>query len=103
MSDQLELWQTATSGLAKHMPIGSVSAEMPEGAIIQDQSADEDTIAVVYNKGETPPTITVTKMSPTMRAVQANGVTVAIVARADGPDLKPEDVVLVERYVSNAP
>ena len=56
-----------------------------------------DKVAVVYDKGDPPPHITVQEISGTVSSVHADGVAVAVVARATGPDLLAEDVLLVER------
>ena len=72
----------------------------PEGALIPDVEEHEDHIAVIYDKGEAPPEITITTVSRTVQTVLANGVAVAVVARATGPALTVDDILLVERFVS---
>ncbi|WP_212733839.1 hypothetical protein [Sulfitobacter sabulilitoris] len=79
------------------MPLGAPREPGPQGALIPDVADKSDQIAVVYNKGETPPRITITNVSRTVQAVMADGVAVAVVARADGPALSVEDILLVER------
>lgn len=86
-------WDRITS----MMPLSTPHTREPQGALIPDAKAQRDQIAVVYNKGDTPPRITVAEVSHAVQAVMANGVAVAMVARADGPTLKAEDVLLVER------
>lgn len=90
----------ARGGLARHMPLTSSWSNGPEGALIQDEQADEDRIAVVYDSGETPPEITITETAGSIQTICANGVAVAIIACADGPRLTVDDILLVERYVS---
>lgn len=93
---------TQMSGLARSMPIPTAWEKGPEGALIQDDTADQDQVAVVYDKGETPPEITITDLSNTVQAVNANGVAVAIIACSAGPRLTVDDVLLVERFVARA-
>lgn len=69
----------------------------PQGALVPDENADCDHVAVVYNKGDTPPQITVTDLSGSVQQVNADGVAVAVVARSSGPQLCADDVLLVER------
>lgn len=68
-----------------------------QGALVPDSDVDHDHIAVVYNKGDTPPEITIHQVSGTVHTVCANGVAVAVVARATGPAPRVDDVLLVER------
>ena len=79
------------------MPMAQHGKSEPEGALIPDALEDSDHIAVVYNKGETPPEITIKAVSGTVHTVCANGVAVAVVARATGPAPTIGDVLLVER------
>lgn len=58
-----------------------------------------DQVAVVYDKGQPPPRITVKQVSGSVHTVLADGVAVAIVASASRPTLNPDDVLLVERSV----
>lgn len=71
----------------------------PIGASVPDAEAPYDHVAVIYPKGQTPPMITVETLSDTVQTVLADGVAVAVVARADGPTLIPSDVLLIERVV----
>lgn len=100
MTRQMEGSYCNDSPLARRMPVTMGPASGPEGAIIPDLAEDEDKIAVVYDKGQTPPTITITDVSGGVQTVHANGVAVAIVACADGPRLTVGDVLLVERFVT---
>ena len=68
--------------------------------MIQDEQADEDRIAVVYDSGETPPEITITETAGSIQTICANGIAVAIIACAVGPRLTVDDILLVERYIS---
>ena len=70
-----------------------------QGALVPDSLHNSDHIAVVYNKGDTPPEITVHEVSGCVHKVCANGVAVAVVACSSGPALHAEDVLLVERTV----
>ncbi|MDG1069293.1 MAG: hypothetical protein P8P40_13095 [Sulfitobacter sp.] len=72
----------------------------PQGALVPDAQGDVDHIAVVYDKGETPPEITIKQISGTVQTVLANGIAVAVVARSNGKAPTVSDVLLVERRVS---
>ena len=85
-------------GLARNMPM--VGGEGTQCALIHDRSAENDRVAVVYDRGDTPPHITVTEVSDGVQAVHADGVSVAVIACAMGPRIRPDDVVLVERFVT---
>lgn len=71
----------------------------PQGILVPDAAHKCDKVAVVYTKGHTPPEITVQTISGAVQTVLADGIAVAVVARASGPMISPEDVLLVERYV----
>lgn len=87
--------------LARHMPIAHANSRGPEGAIIPDAIEEiADKIAVVYDRGNAPPNITITNVSGHVQTVHADGIAIAVVASAAGPRLTEEDVVLVERFVS---
>ncbi|NNE53303.1 MAG: hypothetical protein HKN30_13005 [Sulfitobacter sp.] len=89
-------WEGATGLAAATL----LSAEhTPQGALVPDTAQDCDQVAVVYNKGDTPPKITVEETDGPVQTVRANGIAVAIVARAFGPAISPDDVLLVERCV----
>lgn len=70
----------------------------PQGLLVPDTGFKTEKVAVVYNKGDTPPEITVQAISTDVQTVLADGVAVAVVARAAGPLISPEDVLLVERH-----
>lgn len=70
-----------------------------QGALVPDRLKDCDHIAVVYNKGDTPPEITIQQVSGSVHTVCADGIAVAVVARATGPAPKVDDVLLVERFI----
>ena len=70
-----------------------------QGALVPDSSEDMDHIAVVYDKGETPPRTTIKQVSGSVHTVLADGVAVAVVARSSGEAPSPSDVLLVERRV----
>lgn len=86
-------WDCAT-GL---MPTTSGEAQPPHGALVPNTLHDCDQIAVVYDKGQAPPKITITRVSGSVHTVLADGVAVAVVARASGPAPSVDDVLLVER------
>jgi hypothetical protein len=67
------------------------------GALVPDRNEDIDHIAVVYDKGEAPPHITIKQVSGTVHQVLADGIAVAIIARASGKAPAASDVLLVER------
>lgn len=71
----------------------------PQGMLVPDALHNYDHVAVVYDKGDTPPEITIREVSASVHTVLANGVAVAVVARADGPALSAHDVLLVERTI----
>ena len=75
-------------------------SDSPEGALLAGEEDSDGKIAVVYNHGDTPPEITIYQTGGHVQTVMANGVAVAVVARADGPRLTSKDVLLVERYVA---
>jgi len=70
-----------------------------QGALVPDSQHEYDHIAVVYNRGDTPPEITIKQISGGVHQVLANGIAVAIVAKTEGRAPTPDDVLLVERYV----
>lgn len=86
-------WEHATSV----MPTSAVYERCPQGALVRDTLHDCDQIAVVYDKGQTPPEITIARVSGSVHTVLADGIAVAVVARASGPAPVVEDVLLVER------
>lgn len=81
------------------MPNHSMRHSAPECALVPDTDHGSDHIAVVYNTGERPPEITIEQVSGSVHTVCANGIAVAVVARAMGPAPKIDDVLLVERYI----
>ncbi|MCZ4367164.1 hypothetical protein [Sulfitobacter dubius] len=86
-------WDCAT-GLT---PAKASEIPGPQGALVPDTLHDCDQIAVVYDKGQTPPRITIAQVSNSVHTVLADGVAVAVVARANGPAPSASDVLLVER------
>ncbi|MGJ8625369.1 MAG: hypothetical protein ACSHXB_00305 [Sulfitobacter sp.] len=86
-------WDNAPSLL----PAGAASDRNPQGALVPDVLHDCDQIAVVYDKGQTPPEITIRQVSGYVHTVLADGIAVAVVARASGPAPSAADVLLVER------
>ena len=86
-------WDCAT-GLT---PAKTSEIPGPQGALVPDTLHDCDQIAVVYDRGQTPPRITIAQVSNSVHTVLADGVAVAVVARANGPAPSASDVLLVER------
>ena len=82
---------------ASLMPVAAPAEAGPQGALVLDTLHDCDQIAVVYDKGENPPEITIREVSGSVHTVLANGIAVAVVARATGPAPTVDDVLLVER------
>lgn len=87
-------WQDAISLL----PASDPSQTGPQGALVPDSQHEFDHIAVVYDKGKAPPRITVEQVSGMVHKVLADGVAVAVVARAEGQVPDPSEVLLVERH-----
>lgn len=79
------------------MPFPDRAQRSPQGILVPNSRTKRDAVAVVYNKGAPPPEITVKAISGSVTSVLADGVAVAVVAHAKGPDLTPEDVLLVEQ------
>jgi hypothetical protein len=79
------------------MPLHADCEKGPKGALVPDRTGEIDHIAVVYDQGETPPEITIRHISKTVHTVLANGIAVAVVARAYGKAPSASDVLLVER------
>lgn len=77
-------------------PREAATAE-PRGMLVPNSRTNRDQVAVVYDKGNPPPEITIRSISGEVQSVLADGVAVAVVARAAGPGLSAEDVILVER------
>ena len=88
-------WETATSLTSKD----AREQIAPMGSLVHASRHNCDQVAVVYNKGQTPPHITVTQISRSVHTIHADGVAVAIIAGASRPTLDPADVLLVERSV----
>ena len=88
-------WDTATAVY----PMNDATAPCPQGLLVPDATQKCDHVAVVVDKGQNPPEITIKQVSGTVHTVLADGVAVAVVARATGPAPSVEDVLLVERHV----
>lgn len=84
------------------MPVSQAWENGPEGALIQDEEDSEDKIAVVYDRGDNPPEITVSVQDNNVQTVRANGIAVAVVACVGGPRLTAADILLVERFVARS-
>ena len=81
------------------MPLKAECEKGPTGALVPNAKGDTDHIAVVYDKGETPPTITIKQVSGTVHTVLADGIAIAVVARSTGDAPSASDVLLVERSI----
>jgi|TARA_B110000879_G_C10812574_1_gene370961 hypothetical protein len=81
------------------MPIQAQCERGLQGALVPDSSGETDHIAVVYDKGGTPPEIMIKQVSGSVHQVLADGIAVAIVARVSGDAPTPADVFLVERGI----
>jgi hypothetical protein len=88
-------WDNATSLRS----VAALKQDCPQGSFVHDVHHNCDQIAVIYNKGQTPPQITVKKVSSSVQTVLADGVAVAVVACTSRPTLHPDDVLLIERSI----
>ena len=102
MQDFRAISAHAGSGLARNMPVAKTWESGPEGALIQYEDDSEDKIAVVYDKGDNPPEITVSIQDNYVQTVRANGIAVAVIACVGGPQLTAADILLVERFVARS-
>jgi hypothetical protein len=82
---------------ANMMPYAARTEPCPQGLLVPDTINKRDQIAVVYDKGNPPPEITIQAISGTVHSVLADGIAVAVVARATGPAPQVDEVLLVER------
>lgn len=95
---------TRTPSYEWQMATGLLSANNPhqtglQGALVPDSEHEYDHIAVVYDKGDSPPEITIRRISVTVHQVLADGIAVAIIAQTGGHVPTPADVLLVERCI----
>lgn len=88
-------------GLAQHLPLVPTCSKGPEGVFIPDENAADNKVAVIYDKGQTPPTITISDASACVQTIMANGIAVAVIACSTGPRLSSDDVLLVERFIAS--
>lgn len=86
-------WERAT-GMT---PSSDLAESVPQCAFVPDTVHDWDHVAVVYDKGQNPPKITIREVSDSVHTVLADGIAVAVIARTSGPVLSAADVLLVER------
>ncbi len=86
-------WERATG----MMPSPQHAEREPQCAFVPDIIHNQDHLAVVYDKGQNPPEITIREVSGSVHTVLADGIAVAVIARTSGPVLSPADVLLVER------
>lgn len=85
-------WTEATG-----MPGHDNATDAPMCALVPNPVQECDQVAIVYDKHQGPPEITVNKVSGFVQTVLANGIAVAVIASASAPLLTPDDVLLVER------
>ena len=88
-------WDMST-GIA---PYGTSAELMPQGALMRDTLHNCDQVAVVYDKGQTPPEITIARVSGMVHTVLADGIAVAVIASSSGQVPTANDVLLVERLI----
>lgn len=81
------------------MPVKADCERGPKGALVPDAKGESDHIAVVYDQGDAPPEITIKQVSGSVHTVLANGIAVAVIAKASGEAPSVSDVLLVERRV----
>lgn len=98
MTDVAQPHNERNDGHTRQMPLGLDASDAPQGALISSDALGQDKIAVVYDHGDQPPTITVEQTAGQIQTILADGVAVAIVASAQGTKMSAEDVVLVERF-----
>ena len=94
----LDQRQSPDDCLAQQMPRGLGETSGPEGALIADEADGCNRLAVVYEHGDTPPEITITQPNGHVQMVCADGVAVAIIGCASGPQVSVSDIMLVERF-----
>lgn len=94
-SSQTLRWDCAT-GLT---PLHYQSQHSLQGMLVPDIEQEIDRVAVVYEKGNPPPEITIRQVSGFVHTVLANGLPVAVIARAVGPAVSIDEVLLVEQCV----
>lgn len=92
-------WSCAKGLMPRHCEAGAG----PQCALVPDVEDEHDYIAVVYDAGEAPPEITVKQVSGMVHTILANGIAVAVIAKATGKAPTPSDVLLVERSVGTRP
>lgn len=85
-------WECAT-GLP---PLHDRGERCPQGMLVTDSRTKADRVAVVYEKGDPPPEITIEEVSGSVHTVFANGLAVAVVA-CSGTKVSAADVILVEQ------
>jgi hypothetical protein len=80
-------------------PLHDQGKRCPQGMLLHDRETEDDRVAVVYKRGHPPPKITIDRISSNVHTVRADGVAVAVVARAGGPVVSIDEVLLVEQCV----
>lgn len=94
-TEQSLRWDCAT-GLT---PLHNQAERCPQGMLVPDIDQEIDRVAVVYDKGDPPPEITIHQVSGFVHTVLADGLPVAVIARAVGPAVSIDEVLLVEQCV----
>jgi hypothetical protein len=101
MTDFFQRQPHVTSDMLSAMiPVHGAPMSEPEGVFVPTSGDHSCKVAVIYARGRTPPTITILSDIKGIQTVCADGVAVAVVASSEGPDLSPDDVMLIERYVN---
>lgn len=101
MTDFFQRQPRMTSDMITAMiPVHGAPTSEPEGVFVPTSGDHSCKVAVIYARGRTPPKITILSETKGIQTVCADGVAVAVVASSEGPDLSPDDVMLVERYVN---
>ena len=86
-------------GAGTWTPFPEAHLPSPQGMLLDDGPSGAENVAVVYDRGQIPPQITVKEVSSHVHQVLADGIAVAVIARATGPAPSADDVMLVERVI----
>lgn len=86
-------------GTAASTTFPAAQTPCPHGMVLNESPNGAENVAVVYDRGQIPPEITVKEVSSRVHQVLADGIAVAVIARATGPAPSAKDVMLVERVI----
>lgn len=94
---------TSAEQRTRHLAFNLTPPAGPEGAVIGAGHGGtvQSQIAVYYDHAAKPPKITISRNAGSVQTVLADGVAVAVVAGANEPELRKEDVVLIARYTAS--